>query len=92
MPGTAAAVCCSSLVQEGDLQPTRQKEEQDAIEELGNIFPPMLKDVTNVDHKMATTTATMVEVEVGWTGIKGEIVAGGVPTAALSGNHAWIWI
>ena len=33
-------------MQEGDLQPTRQKEEQDAIEELGNIFPPMLKDVT----------------------------------------------
>lgn len=46
--------------------------EMKAIEELEAIFPPMLKDMINVDHLMASTTATMMELA--WTGIRGEII------------------
>ena len=43
------------------------------MEELESIFPPMLKDICNVDHLMASTRAVMMELA--WLGVRGEIVA-----------------
>ena len=50
----------------------QNSKEAEAIEKLEKLFLPMLKDVINVDHRMASSTATMLELA--WFGVKGAIV------------------